>query len=347
MTPAALVKYALYWSGVARPGRGEARTAWILAYHSISDHRRSASYAGPGIVVSPAAFEQHVRFLARTYRIVTLDEVAAWLAGQVRLPGPTVAITFDDGYRDNYVHAYPILRRHRATATFYVVSEAIGDAEPLWTAELRRLIHLARQRQLAVPRIGEHPVELADEEGMSRTIRAMGRILRAADRRTRRQMLEEIRARLGARDRPPAQVMMTWDQLREMQRGGMAIGSHTMTHPALTEIPPAEAALEIAGSKARLEAELGTPVAHFAYPNPGECIHVDEAVKAMVREAGYLTARTSHRGPVARDSDRLELNGVSVGRRCDHPALLAWLLSKRAHRRHRARGPLEGRAAGA
>jgi len=328
VTPAALLKRALYWAGVVGPAR-RADVAWILTYHSVSDDGTAATYAGPGIVVPPVVFERHVRFLARTCRIVSLDALAAWLAGDLPLAGPAVAITFDDGYRDNYAHAYPILRRYGATATFYVVTEAIGDAEPLWTAELRGLLLRARARGVPVPRIGDHPVDVGDPAALRRTIRGMGRILRAVDRATRRGLLAELRARLGPPDGPPA-VMMTWDELREMHRGGMTIGSHTMSHPALTEIPPAEAAREIAGSRARLEAELDAPVTHFAYPNPGACVHVDEAVKALVREAGYSTARTSSKGPVTPGADLLALPTLGVSNRHDHPAHLAWMLSARA-----------------
>jgi hypothetical protein len=72
------------------------------------------------------------------------------------------------------------------------------------------------------------------------------------------------------------------------------------------------------------------------YPNPGKGIHFNDAVKAMVRDAGYLTARTSVKGAVGRGDDLLALHGININNQCHHPLRLAWLLSGRAERLRRS-----------
>jgi peptidoglycan/xylan/chitin deacetylase (PgdA/CDA1 family) len=140
-------------------------------------------------------------------------------------------------------------------------------------------------------------------------------------------MLEEMRQKLaGKREGLGDRVMMSWDELREMKRGGMLIGSHTVSHPLLPGISVKEAAREIAESKSKIEEELDDSVFHFAYPNPGGSVHVNEEVKALVRHAGYQTARRVFKAGVDHQSDLFELNGINVGRSSNHPALLAWLL---------------------
>jgi peptidoglycan/xylan/chitin deacetylase (PgdA/CDA1 family) len=342
MSPRDFVKHCLYRAGVTRPARDDAAAprAWILSYHSVGvPDGAGGRYASPAVTVAPAAFECHVAYLARHFRIVSMDGIADWLAGRLRPGRPVVAITFDDGYRDNYQYAFPILRRYRVPATFYVVTDAIGNTRPLWTVELRELVHRARRRGVTAARLLDRPVDLGSEQAAEQTLRALTRTLRSLDRKTREEALAGLRGDLLAQDdgRRPA-VMMSWDELREIRRAGMVIGSHTMTHPALPDIPPDEAALEIAGSKARLEAELGGRVAHFAYPDPGGHVQVSEALRALVRDAGYLTARTSRKGVVRPDADRFALHGFSVGARSSHPALLAWMLSDGVHRLRRLLG---------
>jgi peptidoglycan/xylan/chitin deacetylase (PgdA/CDA1 family) len=311
----------------------------ILAYHSVSDYERdSFRYVGRGVVVSPTLFERHVAFLSQRYHIASMDEVAAWVGGRREFSRPAVAITFDDGYHDNYLSAYPILKRYRATASFNVVTDTIGNASPLWTAELRDVAHRARAMGVIHSRIGSVPIDLSDEATTKQSLQALTHALRSLDKQARAEMLREIRQTLvGRRESATRDVMMSWDEVRDMKRGGMAIGSHSMSHPALPEISLAEAAREIAGSKARLEEELDAPVAHFVYPNPGKGVHWNEAVKALVRDAGYLTARTSTKGSVGRSDDPLALNGINVNDQCRHPGLLAWMLSGPRWTRHGGR----------
>jgi peptidoglycan/xylan/chitin deacetylase (PgdA/CDA1 family) len=302
---------------------------WILRYHSVSDYKdQNFRYLTPSIAVSPVVFERHMAFLSRNYRVVSLDDVVAWISGTTSFPRRAVAITFDDGYRDNYRYAYPILKKYGATATFYVATDAIGNAQPLWTSELRDIVYRANQRHVTLNSIGSQRIDLSDERAKKQSIQTIGRIMRCAAKERRGEIVREMREKLSAEtDGFLHQVMMRWDELREMKQGGMCIGSHTMSHPLLTEIPEEEARIEIAGSKAKIEEELGAPVGHFAYPNPGESAHVNETVKTLVCQAGYLTARTSFKGSVSQHGDLFALNGVSTDNRCNHPAFLAWMLN--------------------
>ena len=331
LKPKNLLKYGFYYSGMGRTfiEGNKHQTVWILRYHSVSDSRdQNFRYVTPSIAVSPRVFESHTAFLSSHNTIISLDDVAAWINGAISLPRQSVVITFDDGYQDNYRHAYPILKKYGATATFYVVTDAIGNAQPLWTSELRDIVYRASQRHVTLNSIGSERIDLTDEAAKKQTIQTIGRIMRCTDKKTRGVIIREMRDKLiGEKNGFLDEVMMSWDELREMKRGGMCIGSHTMSHPLLSAISQQEAAIEIAGSKTKIEEELDAPAVHLSYPNPGEGVHVNEAVKNLVRHAGYLTARTSSKGSVRKDSDLFALKGISIDNSCSHPALLAWMLN--------------------
>ena len=120
-------KSLLFNTGIVACARahGEPVSALIrvLAYHSVAPTQ--TNYCKTDIRVDPPDFERQMAYLARHYRVLPLDEAIAKLTSGRSLPAKAVAITFDDGYRDNYEHAFPVLRRWGLPATFFVVSAAV------------------------------------------------------------------------------------------------------------------------------------------------------------------------------------------------------------------------------
>lgn len=102
------------------------RTAYVipvLMYHSI-DHRDKVTK----LSVSPESFERQMAFLKRRrYNVVGLDAIAGYMEKKEPIPPKTVAITFDDGFENNYTHAYPILKKYGLPATFFVIVDKIGE----------------------------------------------------------------------------------------------------------------------------------------------------------------------------------------------------------------------------
>jgi hypothetical protein len=145
-----LVRRAFYGAKVAKlpwVDFGDGRRAAIVRFHSVSQaadgtHR----WIGPNICVPPAVFERQIAFLARCYRCISMDALLeAFLSGRP-LPRNAAVVTFDDGYRDNYEVAYPVLRHHRVPAIFYVATGALEGGEPLWPSEARYLVHAGGPR---------------------------------------------------------------------------------------------------------------------------------------------------------------------------------------------------------
>lgn len=292
---------------------GDHRLAVILRYHSVSDASdESHLYASPSITLSPRLFERQVAFLARFYRVIRMDDLVEALDGGRLPPRNAVVITFDDGYRDNFEYAYPILRRYGIPAMFYLVTGSLDDGRPLWTSELRYVIDSRANGHLAIPALAlEFDVSIG--AAREQAIRSLTRRLAALPRDAREEVLREMRRGARTRSPSPRRTMLTWKEVKEMQRGGMDFGAHTVTHPLLPSIPLEEAQEEIAGSKGDLEAHLRAPVHHFSYPNPGDGVHANAAVRRLVADVGFATAVTSHGNYVMAGDDRLELRRLATG----------------------------------
>ena len=108
--------------------------------------------------------------------------------------------------------------------------------------------------------------------------------------------------------------MMTWDDARTLVRSGHIVGSHTMTHPNLAQIPAAESRTELADSKLKLEKELATPVKHFCYPHPALNPQWNETTLKLTYELGYTTAVTTTASAVRADARPLAIPRTYIPR---------------------------------
>jgi peptidoglycan/xylan/chitin deacetylase (PgdA/CDA1 family) len=300
---------------------GLTRSLWrerllILRYHSLCGDGERVEYVSPSISVPVSAFEQHIRHLSRSYDCLSLDEVVTSLASGQPPPSRAVAVTFDDGYRDNYRYALPILAHYGVPATIYLVSSTLRGDRVLWTSRLRQVLNRPRVSELTLPGLLPSTLPLDTEGARASAARTLTNTLNRMSTVARDGWIEQI-ARLTGAPAPPAvdEWFLMLDQIREMAANGITFGAHTVSHPNLPGIPPEDARREITCSRAELEAVLGTEVAHFSYPNSGGVhAHFNEFTVRCAREAGYRSAVTSQDGPCIVGCDPYRLRRLGINR---------------------------------
>lgn len=205
----------------------------ILMYHYIRPDPGKNDPIGEDLSVSPDHFQAQMAWLAQNgYHTMTVSELNQVRNHQIGLPTKPIVLTFDDGYRDFYTAAYPVLKQYGFKATLFVIT--------------------------------------------------------------------------GVVDQPP---YVTWDMIKEMDRSGLIeMGAHTVTHRDLPSLSAADARQEIFESKQTLETRLGHPVVSFNYPSG----RYDDAVVALVKQAGYQIAVTTQGGWARATEDSLLLPRVRV-----------------------------------
>jgi peptidoglycan/xylan/chitin deacetylase (PgdA/CDA1 family) len=316
------VKRGLYFGGACTLSRRlrRRRSAVILRYHSVApDGESPLAYIDPGLSVPMEAFDRQMRFLRARYHPVSLGHIVeAVLEGQ-RLPPLAVAVTFDDGYLDNYACAFPILMKYEIPATFYITAGCVNGREPLWTSRLRYYFMASHEHSLTLDDPAVKTLDLATPAARQASFAFTIARIKSAGKRRGDEIFREVEAKLKVTDLEPLRdSMMTWAQIREMGRAGMMIGAHTLTHPNLPGLPPEEAVAEIRGSRHLIEEEAQLPILHFAYPNGRGVSHFNDPVKEMVRQAGFLSSVTSINGPVHPDDDPFTLKRLGVYRKHAH-----------------------------
>lgn len=292
----------------------------VLAYHRVLPQLDETRYSFDAELVSARReeFDWQMAYVARHFHPVSCAQVADAINSGTALPKRAVMVTFDDGFRDNYEVAFPVLRSHGMPALFFVSTGYIDSQEPFW---FDWIVHVFLQT--AESRVHLDAIEQTIELGATpQTRRAAAlqllRTLKRAPETKRLQVVDQLRQLTKVVMSPEALAQsapMTWDHVREMSRAGMEFGSHTVSHPILSTIAdPALLRRELEDSKARLESETGRPVIALAYPVGGPNA-VNDEVLAATGQAGYRIAFTYQPGVnKLRTCKRFMLKRIAVER---------------------------------
>lgn len=258
----------------------------ILSYHRVGIETQLPTDVP---LTTPADFEKQVIYLLRRYQLMSLAGVGNALHRGTSIPPNAAVITFDDGYRDNYLHAYPILKKYGVPATIFLATAHIDDGNPFWWDRVSYAIHNTVQEKLEMGRLGTyHLKSTADRWQAVRTLDI--RLKKLLDDE-KNLAIEEMVRKLGmdvpktmARD-----MILVWDEVREMAKNGIAFGSHTVHHPTLIGLPPEQTRQEIVESKRRIEEKVDQPANTFAYPDGREG-NISDGIKAILSENGFVCA---------------------------------------------------------
>lgn len=322
-----LVKFGCHFSGMLTLLRAVIRRprALVLRYHSVAAlDDRADLYLDHGLTITPEAFERQLQFLTSRYRIIPLQDIVDRLRQGLSLQKDTLAITFDDGFRDNYIRAFPILRRYQAPATFYLTTGCIDNRQIFWVAHLRYMLTVTRAQELCTTKPEKFSFNLLQPHGKEEAFRTLVVRMKNIPTPRRLELLAEVTDQLAVDDTFLRNIMMTWDEVRDMHKHGMTFGAHTVTHPNLPNTDLTEAEREIRKSKEMIEAELQTPVLDFSYPNGRGSSHLTDQIKDLVGKAGFHSAVTSVSGCVELGHDLLALKRVGVYKKHGNIPLLSW-----------------------
>jgi peptidoglycan/xylan/chitin deacetylase (PgdA/CDA1 family) len=311
----------------------------ILMYHRVAP----AGYGWSAPPVTPRQFDQQLEFLRWHWEVLSLDAICERLQARKTPARDCVAITFDDGYQDNYKYAYPLLRKHSLPATIFLATGHVGSALGFWWDRLSRLAMTVMYHGPVLKLDQRYPVDFQAAwlgiatEPWNRAA-AWVHMAEAALKRLPvnqvNSLLSDLELALDSYQAavPPLPQSLNWNQVREMHNHGIDFGGHTVKHAILTRLSREEARIEISGCRAELEGELGKPVRHFSYPNGQEGDYNPE-IKTLVAENHFISACTSLHGANDPQADLFALNrfGVTNAPLCVLTLRLAGLRSNRLH----------------
>jgi peptidoglycan/xylan/chitin deacetylase (PgdA/CDA1 family) len=283
----ALLSQVVPWSGVI-----------VLNYHRVGNG--DASVFDRELWSADAeAFADQLRFCKSQFDVITPDDLSQVLASG---RGRYCLITFDDGYRDNYDVAFPVLKAEGVPATFFVATGHIDTPRLPWWDEIAWMVRTSRRKVVELPAWIAEAIVL-DEPERQRAIRTILRAYKSIVADSADAYLEAVAEATGSGRyvAGASDLWMNWNMLREMDRAGMTIGGHTISHPILAGASGDRQREEIFGCGARLAEAIGKPMRYFSYPVGGPTAF-DACTREILREAGVQFA-FSYYGGFRRFSD--------------------------------------------
>lgn len=309
---AALLDKRLLRGAIERLGRW--RGVLTLNYHRIGE-RASQPWDRTLWSADAPTLDEHLMVLSRCAEVIGPEEVEA-SAARERL-GRHVLITFDDGYRDNYELAFPLLRRHGLKATFFLTTGFIDRPRAPWWDEIAWMV-----RRSAGDREDRSAGDREDE--------TIAELVAAYKRLAGTQcepFLERLAQDTGSGRCPAEQAQdqwMTWEMVREMLGAGMSVGGHTVSHPILARVSVEEQGREIADCAERIEQETGTRMRWFAYP-VGSTDAFTADTKRLLADSGAELAFSFYGGRARQEGfDPYDVPRVHIGP--EHDRKLVWAM---------------------
>ncbi len=282
----------------------------ILVYHSVQNIPKRSNpescFMAMGMVVEKNRFEAQMGYLAQYAAVVGLEEVAASLHNRQSLPPNAVAITFDDGFRDNFTIAAPILRDHGFKAAFFPIGSP-------WPHGLYRLLDEMESNPFQIdipgfPRMSGNKLTASDKLRLARRLRPFLEMLKDGEREAAIRRLCDIHGLSPGISRCEG-LFMTDAELGLLAREGHVVGAHTLNHRRLTGLSEIEAAEEIKLSR-NLIATCGvTEFIPFAYPYGSH----NSSIRTMVQQQGYACGLTTSEGLNDRETDLFALQRIYIG----------------------------------
>ena len=298
----------------------------ILTYHRVvSDHMVRDEHIQPGMFVRAHTFEVHMAYLRTRLNIISLDELLdLWQTNRLKSHQSYCVITFDDGWKDNYQFAFPVLMKYRIPATIFLATDFIGTTRWFWPDQMMLLLEKGRQhitgeadRKAVLTVLAETiGVTLSAADGIFRRVEsgdpidpdAIIELCKGVEVDRIHQIIDRLSRALHM-DLPTQRVLLNWDEVREMAGKGVTFGSHSGSHRIMTQISLSEVKTELIDSRKTMLEQGIKPVPVFCYPNG----NFDRNIQGLVRESGYRAAVGCEVG-LERDrpSDLFALKRVSL-----------------------------------
>lgn len=288
----------------------------VLAYHRVWDMGDEDRFPCDPELVSAdrETFRRQMAHLRRHWNPVSLGAAVDAMEQGRALPPRSVVVSFDDGHLDNHAVAFPVLREFDIPAVIFLATEYVDSGRNFWFDEVAAMFQAAPAGLVELPGVAMFAAldDTASRRGAA--AEALSRLKLLPDA-SRRAAVDEIARHL--RVTLPASLPtapMTWDHVREMAGAGIEFGSHTVSHPILSMLPPDEIRRELADSRAVIERETGRPCDLLAYP-VGKAYAFNATVVDIARDLGYRAALSYIDGiERPRETDRFAIRRVAVER---------------------------------
>ncbi len=280
----------------------------ILMFHKIGNEDDPLA-----LTIAPSILDRIITELKKRSEIVALESLFDQDKNLIVDDNKVkFVITFDDGYRDNYEKAFPILKKHNTPATIYLSYGHLEGDYFFWYEKLILGLQNTDHKFIDLTDLGSEKFKLENSEDVNKTVNTLNLWLKTFTDKGRLAKLKIILSRLEV-DNTEENVspMLSWEMIKEMKENNINFGSHTISHPILSREDEQSIEYELVESKRLLEEKMGQEIKGFAYPN-GSADDYNDTVLKYVNKAAYQHACTTIEGVNYKGQDPYQLLRTNI-----------------------------------
>ena len=288
----------------------------ILLYHGVTDFKSQGieNYSKKHISVN--TFMSQTKYLKKNCNTISIEDYIAFRENGESLPPKTVIITFDDGFKNNYTTAAPILDELGLPAVFYVCSGVVDTGFMFWVDILEDCLNLCKKSTISVELDERHCFVIDNQKNKIDALEKIKAYCKSASKERKDQVVEDVQNETeieASVEQSPNYEKITWNELREMQNAPLfTIGGHSIHHEILSRFSAERLDNEVRHSLDLLELNLKTSICHYSYPE-GQTDHYNDQVISILKKNGIICSPTALPGLNPPDMDLFHLRRIMVG----------------------------------
>jgi peptidoglycan/xylan/chitin deacetylase (PgdA/CDA1 family) len=288
----------------------------ILMYHGVGNLQTDFNIDDPSLIISPQNFEKQIKYLSKYYNIISLSSLCNCIEKKIPFPPNSVILTFDDGLKNNFTDAFPILQKYNITATFFLITDYIDTLKVSWDNKFfyfSSKIDSIKLIEEFKSKFKEYPglIESIDQKNAIEHVRLI--LKYKFDENIREEFVNELykKYRIKIHSEEIKDLYLSWQEIKIMADSGISFGSHTCTHPVLSRLNLEKIKHEIVSSKINIEDKLGKIINLFAYPFGYKGSFDLNAIKVLT-ESNFLCAVSTMHGFNDLHSNLYELRRICI-----------------------------------
>jgi peptidoglycan/xylan/chitin deacetylase (PgdA/CDA1 family) len=296
--------------------------AVVLMYHRVLDKDEiSKSYSQNGIIVSKKTFAAQMQYLNKHFNMISLTDVIERVKDKIPFVSKSCLITFDDGWKDNFQNAYPVLKKNRIPAAIFLPTDFIGTNRNFWQERLTKLLmylHLRCRQNKDLKEKAKHnlnTVGIAEilSAPTNKRYEEISKFVSLQKNKTKpdiENLIKEIESLVelpAPDDDIEDSAFLDWSKIKSMLGNGIEFGSHGKSHTILTSTD-VDLDSELMQSKSVVESQLNTPIRSFSYPNGDYAMKIAD----QVRQYGYNIAFGTEYGFVTHLDNPYTLKRINI-----------------------------------
>jgi len=296
--------------------------AVVLTYHRVLTYEESnCSYSNRAIIVEKNTFEKQLKFLRRAFNVISLSELEDRIKNKTHFDDYSCFITFDDGWKDNYVNAFPLLTKFNLPAAIFLSAGFIGQLRIFWQEQLNRCLALLKSnphiyrdlekkngeliRQLNLKEIFEEK-----DKSSRKLVNQLVSELKLKKPSIRQKIIDlftsELEVLLQENNTPDK--FLKWEDVHAMAEHNITFGSHGVNHLILTELDNETMCNELKISKQNLEGAINSQITSISYPNG----NFNESVIHTTKESGYSIGFTTQPGTMDIHTNHFKIPRINI-----------------------------------